>query len=336
MTALIPGSGRTGQNGLTLVELMVSLVIGTILLIGAVTVYQQSRAAQRLNESVSLLQEKARFALDLLEPDLRLASFWGLTNHGEVLGGRTGQPGQLPAFSGDCATRWYVDVDNTINGINGTNVLGGINASKAPMNGCIADDNYVAGTDVLVIRRASIANIVPAAGRVAIRSNRMAGQIFTGTTIPAGYGIAPAAQNFALVAHGYHVSPDSVRFGAGVPSLRRQTLISGPAIEDQEVLSGVEDLQIQFGLDTDGDLDANRYVNADNAMLVPTDPAFDPSAQIVSVRIWIRVRTIYPEQGHIDDRAYVYADHNTPAPNDNFRRLVVSKTIQLRNSKERT
>ncbi|MBT8135809.1 MAG: PilW family protein, partial [Gammaproteobacteria bacterium] len=145
----------------------------------------------------------------------------------------------------------------------------------------------------------------------------------------------PAAQTFALVAHGYHVSPDSTRFGAGVPSLRRQTLVDGPAIEDQEVLSGVEDFQFQFGIDTDGDLDANRYVNANNPMLVPGDPAFDPNAQIVSVRIWLRMRTIHPEQGHTDTSAYVYADHNTPAPNDNFRRLVVSKTIQLRNTKER-
>ncbi|NNF62362.1 MAG: hypothetical protein HKN06_13675, partial [Gammaproteobacteria bacterium] len=105
--------------------------------------------------------------------------------------------------------------------------------------------------------------------------------------------------------------------------------------EDQEVLSGVEDFQFQFGIDTDGDLDANRYVNANNPMLVPGDPAFDPNAQIVSVRIWLRMRTIHPEQGHTDTSAYVYADHNTPAPNDNFRRLVVSKTIQLRNTKER-
>ena len=323
------------QLGLTLVELMVSMVIGTILMVGAVAVYQQSRATHRINQSVSLLQEKARFALDLMEPDIRLASFWGLSNHGEVIGGRAGQPDELAPFAGDCATRWYVDVDNTINGINGTNVIGGINASNAPMAGCIANSNYVAGTDVLVVRRASEDTILPAAGRVAIRTNRMAGQIFNNATIPPGYGVAPAAQTFALVAHGYHVSPDSTRFGAGVPSLRRQTLVDGPAIEDQEVLSGVEDFQFQFGIDTDGDLDANRYVNANNPMLIPGDPAFDPNAQIVSVRIWLRMRTIHAEQGHTDTSNYVYADHNTPAPNDNFRRLVVSKTIQLRNTKER-
>lgn len=324
------------QLGLTLIELMVSLVIGSVLLIGAISVFEQSRSSHRINDSVALLQEKARFALDVLEPDLRLASFWGMTNHGEVIGGRAGQPDELPAISGDCASRWYVDVDNTIAGINGTNVVGGINASNAPMSSCLPNGNYVAGTDIVVIRRASEGTVTPAAGLVAVHTNRMAGQIFSGTTVPAGFGVAPAAQTFALISHGYYVSPDSVRFGTGVPSLRRKTLVAGPAIEDQEILSGVEDLQLQFGLDTDGDLDANRYVNANNPLIVPGDPAFDANAQIVSVRLWLRVRTLQAEQGHTDSHAYVYADHNFPAPNDNFRRLVVSKTIQLRNSKERT
>ncbi len=323
------------ERGISLIELLVSLVIASILIVGAVAVYQQSRAAHRINDSIALLQEKARFALDLIEPDLRLASYWGLTNHAEVIGGRTGQTDQLGVLISDCNTRWYNDLDNTTAGINGTNVIAGINGSNAPMSACVPTSNYVAGTDILVLRRASTDPVAPAADRVSVHTNRMAGQLFVGSTIPAGLGVPPAAQTFALVVHGYHVSPDSTRYGSGVPSLRRQTLVAGPAIEDQEALSGVEDLQFQFGIDTDGDLDANRYVNADNPLLVPGDPAFDPDLQIVSVRIWLRLRSLYPEQGHTDNTAYVYADQNVAAPGDNFRRLVVSKTIQLRNTRER-
>ena len=65
---------------MTLIELMVALAIGVFLMIGAVSP-SFSRAARRfrITENVSRLQENARFALDALEPDIRMAHFWGLT-----------------------------------------------------------------------------------------------------------------------------------------------------------------------------------------------------------------------------------------------------------------
>ena len=42
----------TKQRGLTLVELMVALAIGAFLVIGAVQIYNQSRQAFTINESI--------------------------------------------------------------------------------------------------------------------------------------------------------------------------------------------------------------------------------------------------------------------------------------------
>ncbi|MGH8495818.1 MAG: PilW family protein, partial [Gammaproteobacteria bacterium] len=94
---------------------------------------------------------------------------------------------------------------------------------------------------------------------------------------------------------------------------------------DEEIIPGVEDLQVQFGVDTDIDGVANRYVNPDYA-LVGTD-------NIVAVRLWLRMRTENIEVGFVDDNTYTYADQNVGPFNDNFRRLVVSKTVLLRNAR---
>ena len=49
------------------------VAIGAFLMIGAMTVFMQSRTTFRITESVSRLQETARFAIDSLEPDIRMA-----------------------------------------------------------------------------------------------------------------------------------------------------------------------------------------------------------------------------------------------------------------------
>ncbi|HET7608276.1 MAG TPA: prepilin-type N-terminal cleavage/methylation domain-containing protein, partial [Gammaproteobacteria bacterium] len=60
-------AARRAIAGLTLIELMVALAIGMFLMIGAITVFMQSRTTFRVNESVARLQENARFVLDTLE-----------------------------------------------------------------------------------------------------------------------------------------------------------------------------------------------------------------------------------------------------------------------------
>jgi type IV pilus assembly protein PilW len=67
------------QAGLTMVELMVALAIGSFLIIGAVQIYNQSRQAFTINESIARVQETAQFAMDTIEADLRMASNWGRT-----------------------------------------------------------------------------------------------------------------------------------------------------------------------------------------------------------------------------------------------------------------
>lgn len=63
--------------GLSLIELMIAMVIGVILLLGLVQVMTASSAAYKLSAGVARTQENARFAMDFLQRDLRMAGHMG-------------------------------------------------------------------------------------------------------------------------------------------------------------------------------------------------------------------------------------------------------------------
>ena len=59
----------------------------------------------------------------------------------------------------------------------------------------------------------------------------------------------------------------------------------------------------------------------------------DPNAVVLTARVWLLVRSISPELGIVDNTDYEPGDSDLGVPNDEFRRLQVSKTILLRNTR---
>jgi type IV pilus assembly protein PilW len=109
--------------------------------------------------------------------------------------------------------------------------------------------------------------------------------------------------------------------------------MTGPAFDDNELISGVEDMQVQYGLspkvDTDGDGIKDSYSGA----AVTYSDTIPEDYQVVSVRVWLLMRAEQPEVGFVDGRKYEYADRPSYQPNDGYRRLLISRTIQLRKSR---
>jgi prepilin-type N-terminal cleavage/methylation domain-containing protein len=70
------------QRGFSLMEIMVSLVIGMLILAGILYVYLGNFASFRWNSQMARLQEDGRFAMSLLEDDLRMAAYAGCTRTG--------------------------------------------------------------------------------------------------------------------------------------------------------------------------------------------------------------------------------------------------------------
>ena len=68
---------RLNQAGMSLVELLVATTIGLILLGGIYQVFISSDTGYRYNEQLARLQENGRFVLELMTRDGRMAGYWG-------------------------------------------------------------------------------------------------------------------------------------------------------------------------------------------------------------------------------------------------------------------
>jgi type IV pilus assembly protein PilW len=324
------------------------MVIGLFLIFGAVTIYQQSRSTFRTSEALARLQEVGRLAMDVIESDLRMGNYWGLHNRAEYILNRAADGATLPAsFSeaqgaaidvcGGDGSNWAIDLDRYLDGENNGY---GLECEEFGGDGTASPD-----ADTVVIRRASEAQ--PAtleAGRVYLQTSRLQGALFVPTTgcvgvnpalvanagcVPAGYA-PPGAQTRQLLVHAYYVSTQST-LRDDVPALRRKTFgnvdaaTPEEAITDDEIVPGIEDLQIRLGVDTNGDTNIDEYRN-------PGDVA--ATEAVISATIWLRIRAEDIEVGHVDGNSYQYADMAAAVvPNDNYRRILVSKTILLRNTR---
>lgn len=68
------------QHGLSLIELMVSLAIGALLLLGLVQVFQATNVSAQMGTALARVQENGRFALDFMRADIRMAGHMGCTS----------------------------------------------------------------------------------------------------------------------------------------------------------------------------------------------------------------------------------------------------------------
>jgi Tfp pilus assembly protein PilW len=73
------------MGGLTLVELLVAITLGAIILGGAVTLFVNNRDTYNTTNELSRLQETARYALDMMVKDIRMAGYFGCADRGDTV-----------------------------------------------------------------------------------------------------------------------------------------------------------------------------------------------------------------------------------------------------------
>jgi type IV pilus assembly protein PilW len=324
--------GSPGQNGFSLVEMMLAMLIGMVIMGGILSIYSNTRETQRSSTDQLQLVADTRFALNTIAYDLRHAGMYGGTNLPTTIKcykDDTHCTTALATAVNDCYAHWYIDIINPVFGSEDS-IPGGY--------GCIG--NHQPNTDVLVVHYAD-SNPIPtndlASSTTYIRSNYQGGEIFVGTAIPDIPGddeTNPAAtlpnqltHNHLLYSRAYYVSNYTDTAGDGLPSLRRVDLVpgtTGPAVEDQLILSGVEDLQIQYGVDTTGDKSVDQYVNAD---------AVTDWSKVYAAKIWVLVRAEHKEKGLNTTQTFALGGKAgvSLGGQDDYRRLLVSTVVRLRN-----
>jgi type IV pilus assembly protein PilW len=308
-------------RGVGLVEWLVALALGSFVAVAALSVYAQAASGTRTNRAVQQLHETARYAADLLERELRVAGYAGLAPDLGLVDGATavGEPTPPTLVVGGCAPVAALDLARPVVAADGRFALDAtmpLGCSPSPLGRARAD------SDTLTVRRARLEPGAPERGRLQLASTRSRGTLFTNGNVPAGFSTGEVHD---LEASTYYVSADSSS-GHGVPSLRRKRLVggtSGPRFEDEELAVGIEDLQLEFGVDgEDPDEAPERYVPPGGA---------SPGDVPRTVRLWLVVRAETPDPTWRDTLAREYAGRRVVGTADAYRRVVVERTVFLRN-----
>ena len=110
----------------------------------------QSRETLRAADTLARMQETARFALDTLEVDIRMAQYWGLTSRTYAVAGRArGDAPHAGIGSAVCGANWVVDLEQVVATNNGYGF------------GCAGLAPVAAESDTLVVRRVAPEPVAP-------------------------------------------------------------------------------------------------------------------------------------------------------------------------------
>jgi len=299
------------NRGFTIVELMIALTIGLFLVGAMLTTVMTSAAMSRTNERASDVRTNGTYALSIMKRDVQAAGHLGLTS--VFSPDAPLDAAKFPVANVcDAATVGQISVR-----------IWGANDSNPYSATCLKAADYSTG-DVLLVRHLSSAAATTLASNVVYyRSSYEGGDYFTTAQMPTAVRQPPLV-DYRLEETVYYVSPytTSASESPRVPALYRLKLSDGPAMQPELVASGVENLQLRYGIvDAAGN---HRYADASSLV---TKADWD---LVSSVEISLLVRAAAKEPDLTASATYKLGDRTITA-NDGFRRVVYSTVVQLRN-----
>jgi type IV pilus assembly protein PilW len=272
---------------MSLIELMIALLLGGLIIAAVGTVYIGSRQSFRTQDSLARLQEGARFAFETMAVDIRQTGL--------------GCEHVNPAVPDETSAGWFTNLftrslrgydqttDIVDDEIADTDAFWALRADKSrevliTAPGVTDDDVPVdAGGLFVVTEGYSDATVYSAATVGGTSYTKAESSLCQGTAVPdtANYRLAP------LLGHFYYIRENP----AEQPSLYRETLLADGSTEAQELVEGVEDMQILYGEDTsqatvaecpDDNCSVDAYVDADTVT---------NWNRVVAVRVTLTLRT---------------------------------------------
>ena len=341
------------QQGLSLIELMISITIGIILMTGVVQMFITSRISFSTQQGISRIQETGRFAIEFLSRDIRMAGYLG------------------------CTDRTSPQISNTLNTANGFyyRMDVGIEGYSAEPPGSNLSPEPLDNTDVLVVRSANgnnatvdinnssaqlfitdtgtIAKACPGEkssysgicdGDILIVSDCVKARIFQATNVELSGGrvnvahAASGAPGNATVTWGA-ANADPV-FGPGAEVLTVNNVVyyianngsDQPSLyqkinnnDSLELLEGVEDMHLTYSR-------SNSPSVFQDAATLPASAWTDTDNPVISVRIELLVRSV--QDNVLDEpQSFVFPAETLkrmPDPLDRRMRQVFVSTVGIR------
>lgn len=361
-------SGLQRQRGLTLVELMVAMVLSIFLAGGIIQIFMGNRATFAFNEGLSRIQENARFSLEHIAFNARMAGYSGCLS-------------DVAVFNNLAAPNPFRD--DIANGIQGHNANGtGVGDSYAaaamdPAPAASASDwtpalppeltnRVVPGSDVLIVRGAAgaghslVAPFTNSAqlfvagphdfvdGEILVVTDCQKASIFQLTnSTNVGFGVDLVHSNAGGFSPGNAISnwPPEQDYGLGAEVARHQTYAfyvgqgangrpsmfqlrlqplggASAGFAPEELVEGIDSLQIRYGVDADNDGDADNWVSAD---------AVADWTRVLSLEVTLLARSADEYGTEFDAVTYNLAGTQFDPVDDRRHRQVFSTTVGIRN-----
>ena len=354
-------------KGFTLVELMVSIVISSIIMLGVVSLYSSSRKGQKINESLSRIQENLRYAADMISRDVRMAGYSGCKSTSSTNAVNTGSlptfafqhitgfengatfPSPYPAIGTASGNRIANTDAMAISRVSSTGFSISIhqaNSAKIIIDNdpvifedgdmlTITDCNHSATCQV---SQAQSAHIVHNTG-VGTPGNCWKKLGPVATTAPScsasngtAFTFGDNAHVHKNILHGYYIGVSS---SGKTKSLYIIDLDKGISTAT-ELVEGVEDFQITYGFDTDDDGLAERYLKASQITVSDNIDSAASKAnwlKVVSVKFGMLLASINDAKSldAATAKSYSLVDTSVTPTADKKLRFAYNTTVKIRN-----
>jgi type IV pilus assembly protein PilW len=329
-------NNRKRITGFTLVEMMIAMTISTVLLGGVIEVFLASKQAYRLQESQARMQENARFLFAILSNSIRQAGYTGCNsrkpgaitntlNNASDHAYRFGTA--LEGYEAETSS-WSPTVDAAITSpLVGNDIIvirgaldSGIRVVTPFMNTSSASLRVTSGNDleqedIVMVTDCSaasilqISNATPSSGSLVHNTGNVVSP--SNATSNLGKIYRDDAEIIKMETRAYYI-----RTGAnGLPAIYQRIGLNAA----EELIEGVEGMQILYGEDTDNDSNSDRFLSADQVDM----------EEVVAVRISILLQSI-TDALTTGSQSYTF-NGTTVTPTDHRVRRVFTTTIALRN-----
>jgi len=327
-------------KGWTLVELLVAMTLSLLVIAGIGQIYLAAKRSYDIQTNLAQIQDVGRYVVDVLTQDIHMAGYWDLmdinlanSTHGNDGDGTSSNPptgdsvfltGWQPPGGCGSDDAWGRMITQKIFGINDGNGIGSYS--------CIGSD--LLQGDVLTVRYANpdavTTPITTGDTNLYIHTAPFQGSLIAfdsgGSSIYTDYVTDTVSPTHSVVAHAYYVATSISTDCGDVPVFARKTLDINRKPRKESLVNGVEQLQFEYGVDTDSPADGsvNQYLNAVD---VTNGNLWN---RVRAVRFWVLVRANCQESGYTDTATYQLGDI-TYSPGDHYRRALYSSTVALRN-----
>jgi type IV pilus assembly protein PilW len=315
------------QTGFTLIELMIAMLLGLLLTGALLTMLAQARVSFQQDEFYARMLDESRFAMRELSRDVSMAGYIG-----DIM-----VPGVIDldaslAIDEDCeradGESFAYRLTDSVSGVD-TSIISLDNITTAAATtqfGCLEASELVAGTDIVAVKKLSGAPATALqVGDVALRNNGTVGALFVE---PIDAAIPAPFEDRLYTPAIYFIRNYTETAGDGNPALCRKILVGGATatMETECIAAGIENLQVEYGIDTNGDGSVDRYLPD------PTDLELEGA---VSARLYLLARTPDEERSYTNDKTYSISNSDDFEPADSFRRRVYTTTVNMLNKRNR-